>query len=246
MLMRGRVVVAALFVGIAVAGAGLPAAAADPAQVLEPASTAASPRSALVTPTVDVQISVDDGRPARRVSMPDRLTTAGANELFVAYIGADGPRAPRQLVQQVGGGGSTWTLAARANSTWGTTEVWSTYITSPFSAVVSAELAIAFDASMTVVAYDNAAQAVGAIGSASGTTGRPKATVTPHSADSLIWASGHDWSNAIAPAAVDGQAIMHSFLDARAGDSYWVQSSSVPVAAGTPVTIADTMPIGDR
>ena len=129
--------------------------------------------------------------------------TTGANELVLAFIQADGPTSPTQKVKGVTGGGLTWTMASRSNSTWGTTEVWQAYATSPLSnAVVTAKLASAYDGSITITAFQGAANSVGATATGAGTTGQPTATLTPLGCNSLVWASGHDWThNTVAVAA---------------------------------------------
>ena len=74
-------------------------------------------------PNVDAVVSGDQGKAGSAIVSPG-LTTTQAGDLLVAYVAADGPNAPTQKVTTVTGGGVTWTLVARSNSTWGTTEVW--------------------------------------------------------------------------------------------------------------------------
>ena len=146
------------------------------------------------------------------------------------------------------GGGLTWTLAARSNSTWGTTEVWQTYAASTVSnAVVTATLSKSgWDGSITVTAFKGAASHVGSTAIGAGTSGSPSATVTPASCNSLIWAAGHDWSRAVMPAPVAGQSLVHGYVDRRVHDAYWTQKVDVPTVGTAPVTVKDTGPTTDR
>jgi hypothetical protein len=74
----------------------------------------------------------------------------------------------------------------------------------------------------------------------------PSTTLTPTSCNSLVWAAGHDWSQATAPIAAAGQTLVHTFVDKRVHDSYWTQSVGTPTGSGTPVTVRDTVPVNDR
>jgi len=45
---------------------------------------------------------------------------------------------------------------------------------------------------------------------------------------------------------VSGQVLVHQRLDASTGDTYWVQSTAAPSAAGGLVDIHDNAPLTDR
>lgn len=203
--------------------------------------------SCAAAPAVDVQVSADQKTAAAKLTSP-KFSTAGGNELILAFVEADGPQAPTQQVSKVTGGGLTWTLAARSNKTWGTTEVWQAYATSKLTnAVVTASLdKSGFDGSITVAAFTGSAKTVGATASASDTKGAPSAKLVPAGCNSLIWAAGHDWSTAATPVAAGGQTLVHTFVDKRVNDSFWVQKVDTPTKAGEPVTVADTAPTKDR
>jgi hypothetical protein len=152
------------------------------------------------------------------------------------------------MVRTVTGGGLTWSLAARENQTWGTTEVWQAFATAPLSAVkVRAKLGFAYDGAITVAAFHGAASQVGATATAAAQTGTPTATVTPQACNSLVWAAVHDWTNAITPVPASGQTLAHSFIDQRVNDSFWTQKvGDSTAAANAPVTVTTTGPVNDR
>ena len=187
-------------------------------------------------------------RPSRQLVSP-KFTTSQGGELILAFISADGPQSATQRALSVSGGGLTWTLATRSNSTWGTTEVWQAYATTPLTNVaVTAKLAhTGYDSSITVSAFKGAAAKVGATAATAGTKGAPTATVVPTACNSLVWATGHDWTSAKDPKPAAGQTIVHKFIDNRVGDSYWTQSVDAPTAkAGTPVVVSVSGPQKDR
>jgi hypothetical protein len=208
-----------------------------------PVSTACS----ATAPTVDVQVSGDQTQRTSKLTAP-KLTTAGGGELILAFVSGDGPASPTQTVSKLTGGGLTWTLAVRSNKSWGTTEVWQAQATAKLTdAVVTATLAKSnFGGSITVVAFKGAGTAIAATTAAFGTTGMPNAKITPTRCNSLVWATGHDWSTATAPLAAGGQSLTHVFIDESVRDSYWTQALNGATAAGIAVTVGDTMPMNDR
>jgi hypothetical protein len=138
-------------------------------------------------------------------------------------------------------------MAARSNSTWGTTEVWQTYATAQLTdATVVATLAKAYDGSITVAAFRGAANHVAATADGAGTGGPASATVIPQGCNSLVWAAGHDWTHAKTPLPAPGQTIVHKFIDTRVHDSFWTQRVDAPTVTGTPVTVSDTGFTTDR
>jgi hypothetical protein len=159
---------------------------------------------------------------------------------------ADGPRAPTQIVKSMSGGGLTWTLAVRSNTTWGTTEVWRASAKSALSAVsVRATLTYSYDGAITVAAFSGSS-GVGAVAGASGLSGAPTVTLQPSTCGSLVWAAGHDWSHAVTPVPVAGQSLVHSFVDTRSHDSYWTSKVNAPTTDRTPVKVKVTGPVNDR
>jgi hypothetical protein len=208
-----------------------------------PPSQCASP-----APQVDKVVWADYGHPQRRLVSP-KLSTSQGGALILAFVAADGPRHATQRAVSVWGGGLTWTLARRSNTTWGTTEVWQAYAKSRLTgAVITAKLANpGYDGSITVAAFTGAAAKVGATAAAAGLKGAPTATVKPTRCDSLIWAAGHDWTSAKRPVPVAGQSIVHSFIDRRVCDSFWTQRVNTPTGVlTTPVTVRATGPVKDR
>ena len=198
-------------------------------------------------PVLDVRVSKDQKTASSKITSPSFSTQAGGR-LVLAFITADGPNAATQRITGVTGGGLTWTLVKRANATWGTAEVWQAYATAPLAAAaVTAKFAKSgYDGSITVAAFSGAATQVGASAAKAGTSGAPTVSVTPTAANSLIWATGHDWSSAAKPVAGAGQTFVHTFIDTRVRDSFWVQRLSAPTAGTSPVIISDTSPTKDR
>lgn len=209
--------------------------------------TPATPTCRVAAPKLDALVSTDQKTAAAKFVSP-ALTTAGGNELVLAFVESDGPLAPTQKVTGVTGGGLTWTLAARANGTWGTAEVWQAYATGAVTgAKITATLASRpWDGSITVAAFTGAATKVGAVATGAGTKGAPSTTLKPTACDSLVWAAGHDWTHNTVVAAAKGQTLVHTFLDPRVHDTFWTQSVDAPTTTGTSVTVGDTGPVTDR
>ena len=95
--------------------------ASDGVHVSTPAAVQITVTSAGIPftfPSVDVSVSTDQKQAAAKVVSP-KLTTAGADRLLVAFVTVDGPTSATQKVSSVTGGGLTWSLVTRANSTWG-------------------------------------------------------------------------------------------------------------------------------
>src|SRR5262249_11102873 len=98
--------------------------------------------------TVDSSISSDGTGP---VSATVNTSTAG--DLLLAFVSSDGPGTPQTVT--VSGGGLTWTLVKRVNSTGGDAEIWSARATGQLSGatVTARQASSGFYASMTVVAF---------------------------------------------------------------------------------------------
>ncbi|SDJ09187.1 Outer membrane protein assembly factor BamB, contains PQQ-like beta-propeller repeat [Frankineae bacterium MT45] len=207
--------------------------------------TASAASASSVSPSVDSQVSGDSTTAIKSVTTAHQLVSSSPGELIVAFVSADGPKNATQHVTSVVGAGLAWSLAVRSNATWGTTEVWTSYATVPVTAKITAKLALPYDASITVVAYKNAAPVVGATAANGSRSGHPSVTITPKSANSILAASAHDWTADAKPVSASGQSLIHVFRDHRVHDAFWVQTASGS-AAGTPVAIADRAPVGDR
>ena len=221
--------------------------ASAPATVGITVTPVAPPVCPSIAPSVDASVDADV-KPGGDFTSP-RISTSGGGRLLLAFVEADGPSAPTQTVRKVTGGGLTWTLAARSNSTWGTTEVWQAYATGPVSSArITAQLAKGgFGGSITVAAFRDSASTVGAVGTGAGTSATASATLRPTACGSLVWAAAHDWSRAKDPAPVAGQTVEHKYLDRKIGDAYWVQRLIAPTdEARTPVTVSAGVGSKDR
>ena len=201
-----------------------------------------------VSPVMDIQISKDQRRATSQQLSTGRFSTRSAGELLVLFVQADGPARKLQSVSKVSGGGLTWTRASRANQGGGTAEVWQAYASAKLKrAVVTATLAKAgYGGSVTLTSFTGSGKQVGAVANGSGTTGRPKLSLTPVSCNSFVWASGHNPENARTPSAGTGQAIVHNFVNRKGGDTAWVQRVVKPTISRSSVTISATSPARDR
>ena len=209
--------------------------------------TVTSTACATSAPVLDAT-AVGNQRSGGSIISSQRLTTHSANELILAFVEADGPMAPTQTITGITGGGLSWTLASRANETWGTTEVWQAWATAPLSAIkVTATLGnTGYDGSITVASFTGAANPVGATGHNADVTHTPSATLTTTGCNSLVWAAGHDWSRNIRPVAVTGQSLVWTMLDPRVNDSFWTQKVDTPIGTPGSVTVADSNPTSGR
>jgi hypothetical protein len=179
------------------------------------------------------------------------VSTAGNNELLVAFITADGPNGSAQTFSSVTGGGLTWTLRKRSNAQAGTSEIWQAVAAAPVSNMtVSAVLArpnSAYQGAITIVAFQNASlNVVGATGGGSASSGAPTASLVTTKTSSWVWGTGNDWDNAKARTVGSNQAKVYEALTSS-GDTYWVQrQNAVTPGAKTTVVINDTAPTTDR
>jgi hypothetical protein len=211
----------------------------EAAAVVSPASQS--------SPSLDKKVTTHQGTNATSISSP-ALTTAGPNEKLVAFIASDGGSSA-QTITSVSGGGLAWTFRQRANAQGGTAEIWTATATSALSgAVITATRASgSYGGSITVAAFTGADLATsGGVASSSAATGAPSVSLVTTRANSLVWAVGNDYLNAIARTVGANQTKVDEFLS-PAGDTYWVQSvNAVVPAAGTTVTLNDTAPTTDR
>ena len=71
--------------------------------------------------------------------------------------------------------------------------------------------------------------------------------VTTTKAQSLVYAVGNDYDNALSRTPGAGQVLVHQWVETATGDTFWVQRISGYVAtAGTVATVNDTAPTTDR
>ena len=186
---------------------------------------------------------------AATISAP-ALTTAGSNELLLAFIGSDGPNAAgSQSISKVSGGGLTWTLRRRANGQAGTAEIWQAAAPAPLGNVVitATRASGSYQGAITVAAFSGAdTGAGGATAAASAASGAPSISLVTSRAGSWVWGVGEDWDTAKARTIGPAQTMVDQFLS-PSGDTFWTQRQTSPTpAAGTTVTINDTAPTADR
>ena len=191
----------------------------------------------VVAPTLDTVVSADTKKPTDSITAP-KLDTAGPKELLVAYVSFDGPQAPTQQVKSLRSDDLTWTREARANQTWGSTEVWTAYATKRVRDVqVKAVFKHrGYTGTITVAAYAGAAPEVG-VASATGISSEAKVVITPRSASSLIWSVGHNWSTSTAPRLPDGHDWVHKFHSRQVDDYFWVQRRTTHTTSTSALTL---------
>jgi len=193
-------------------------------------------------PSVDTVVFSDGDN--TRTTPP--FSTAGPNELIVAFIASDGPSSKLQTAT-VSGAGLTWTLVRRAN-TRGMAEVWQARATSQLTNVtVQSSLGITGHShSLTVVAFRNAS-GIGATASGSGENAASSVTLVTTAPNSVVYGVGNDWDGAAARALGTGQAMVHQFIATAAAKTFWVQSRNAAVpSAGTTIQLNSTAPNDDR
>ena len=193
--------------------------------------------------TVDKTVFKDG---ATTVTTP-AFTTSTTNEVLLAFVSGDGPTSLGQSAT-VTGGGLTWTLVKRANGVAGTSEVWKASAPSVLTnATVTAKLVKSgYDVSLTVVSFSGAS-GTGASAGTSRTTGAPSVSLTTTAVGSRVYGVGNDWDSATARTVGSGQAIVHQWVDAAVGDTFWSQCiSSATVTAGSVATLSDSAPTADR
>ena len=174
------------------------------------------------------------------------FSTAAPNELLVALVAAQGGGNPQSVT--VSGGGLTWTRSRQTNSQAGTAEVWTALAPAQLSnAVVTSTMAVGgFDQTLTVLAVQGA-QGIGASAGASGASGAPSVGLTTTVPGSWVMAVGNDPDHDIPRTPLDGQTMVQQWVNESGLDTTWIQAPPGPTpAAGTPVTVADSYPVGDR
>jgi hypothetical protein len=215
------------------------------------ATASASPVSVTVSnatgggnsPSTDVVLSAEGAG----TQTTARFNTTVPGDVLVAFAGSDGPGNTAQTLT-ISGAGLAWQLVKRVNARGGTTEIWTATAAAALTNVnvTSTQSVAGYSQSLTVVAFRNA-KGIGASVTASAVTGAPTVNLTATAAGSLVYGAGNDYDRAISHVPGSGQAIVHQWLDAVSGDSYWVQNRTAPIAgAGSVVAISDTAPTTDR
>ena len=175
------------------------------------------------------------------------FSTTSMGETLVAFAASDGPPAAGGQTLTISGAGLTWTRVQRANTQFGTSEIWTATASAALTNVTvsSTPSATGFYQSLTVIAFTGVGS-VGASNIANAGTGAPSVSLVSQAAGSLVYAVGNDWDNAIARTVAAGQTKVHEFL-APAGDTMWVQSlTGATTSAGQTVRLNDTTPTTDR
>ena len=192
----------------------------------------------------DADVSVH-GRGA--VTTPS-FTTAAPGDVLLALAGSDGPNKSAGQSLSISGGGLAWTLVKRANSQAGDAEIWTaTAPTALTNATVTSKPAVGgYDQSLTVISMQMS-DGVGASVAGGALSGPPSVSLTTTGEGSLVFGVGQDWDRALARTLGPNQTLLNAYLDTGTGDTYWSQYTSAVVPfTGTPVTLNDTAPTGDR
>ena len=172
--------------------------------------------------------------------------TATPGETLLAFVSADGPQFGHQSAV-VSGGGLTWKLESRANTSPGDAEVWEAVATTAttVSSISATLTASGYDESLSVVAME-AADGVGATAHASASSGAPHLTLKTEAATSLVFAAGNDWDRAATRKLPVGWVMLDQWLNTGTGDTYWSQYTNHPTGkAGSKITVSDTAPTDD-
>ena len=176
------------------------------------------------------------------------FTTSEAGERLFAFVSTDGPTGAGRQTVTVTGAGLIWTLVKRANSRAGDAEIWSATALAPLFDVsaTATPSATGFDQSLSVVGMQMS-QGAGASAGSGAASGAATVPVKATEAGSLVFAVGHDWTNASARTLASGQTLLHQYLDTGAGDTTWTQYTSAATAnGGETVTMSDTAPTKDE
>jgi hypothetical protein len=209
----------------------------------------ASAPSNSVTPSAAGPITVDktvftDG--SGTMTSPS-ITTSTANDLIVAFVSSDGPSGSGKQQFTVTGAGLTWTLADRANTQSGDSEIWTARASGTLSAqtVKATPSASGYHGSLVVVAFAKAG-GIGIMAVSSGASGPPDVSLVGTGAGSWVYAVGNDWDGAITRTPATGQVIVHQRVDTSTGDTFWMQSTTAPNSSAGTVDIHDTAPTSDQ
>jgi hypothetical protein len=209
------------------------------------AGSASVTPNATSPPVLDARVSVNV---SGKTATTPPFSTAQAGETLVAFVASDGPGTAGAQGSTVSGAGLTWKLDSRANTQYGTAEVWSATAPSALASVTvtATETKTTYDQMLTVMSFEGSS-GVGAAQTGGATTGAPSVTLTTSAANSLVYGVGDDWDTATARTAGANQTVASQWVDTRSGDTFWVQGQNSPIAGpGSAVTINDTSPATDR
>jgi hypothetical protein len=185
-------------------------------------------------------VNVDQRHADGPVRTP-KLQTKKPGELLLAFVAADGSTPHAQSVTAVTGGGLTWTLVDRENTTRGTSEVWQAYAAKKVrSTRVEVDLAEkGHSATVTVAGFSRVRSAVGSSAHTSGKSSAPAVTVTPQAAGSSVWAVGRVVGSRYHPKPVAGQKIVHDKTFRSPSSGHWTQRIRASSEAGADLTVKD-------
>jgi hypothetical protein len=192
---------------------------------------------------MDASVS-QDGRSAQTTPAFSTLSTG---DLLLAFVSADGPTSGGQTAT-VSGAGLSWSLVRRANTRFGTSEIWKAVAPGRLTdaRVTATPASSGYDMSLHVVAFAGSA-GVGATAAGSATSGAPRVSLTTTADGSWVFGVGNDWDSARGRTIGADQAFLHQWVDSGVGDTFWMQRRNSPTArAGTAVTIDDTAPTDDQ
>lgn len=186
------------------------------------------------------------------------LTTAGANELLIAFCGGDGSTGVGDgHVTNITGGPGGWAEVNRANSqtiaggnNWnGWASIWWTFAPTKLTAATFTMTFSAGPGWILIVAFTGAdtVDAIGASNIAGAASGAPSKSLVTTKDNSWVWGTIWDWSNNVTPTIPANQTQQDIFNDTTSGDSGWTQYVTLTTpSTGTSVTINDTAPTADN
>ena len=128
-----------------------------------------------------------------------RFSTAGPNELLLAFVAADYISGTNTTVKSIAGGSLTWTLVRRTNAQSGTSEMWKAFAATPLAgaATVTATLSQSVAVSITVRSSPELAppeptapaRSAPSGGASAGKRGAPSASLVTTGVGSWVWPS---------------------------------------------------------
>ena len=176
-------------------------------------------RPAVAQIAADVTVAKDSSSSSTTIATP-AFSTAGANELVLAFVATDYLSGTNTTVKSIAGGSLTWTLVKRTNAQSGTAEIWRAFATAPLAGVtVTATLSQSVASSITVMSFSgvsttgtNGSGAIGAVGGASAKSGAPSAALVTTGLGSWVLGVGNDYDNATSRTLASGQSLVHQYL----------------------------------
>src|SRR5581483_11376073 len=118
---------------------------------------------------------------------------------LVAFVACDGPATAGAQGSTVSGAGLGWRLVSRADTQYGTAEIWSATAASALTnvTVTATETKTSYDQMLTVMSFEGSS-GVGAVQAGGAGTGAPSVTLTTSAPGSLVYGVGDDWDTATA------------------------------------------------